>query len=238
MSERAKVGLLGVALMVLVAGVGSLQAAKPAPPQPPPPPLPPPSVTYVWDEAKGGWYDAGRKLVWGYAPPTYTGSLTSFPYATNQAANYAQVLLQESANLLVDGDYYMQLSIDWYADGDALRGAYYYNRAVQAWADSPLFADAAEIAAQHGNWRLPTKDEAVDAVAKGLFTYGPNGFDSYDCSPAAGLQPLGSSRLNWTSTTGKKNGIQCAWAFAADGGLILAGQSGSAIEYLVVRSVP
>lgn len=238
-----------------VCGLGiasTLEAAKPAPPPPPPPP-PNPAAIYVWREDLGGWLDTSRNLIWGYSLSQSRSMSFSYNGAVNAGANYAlhlsdEAVFREGRGVYCEtqGDNNLALAIQAEAAGDLDLAAYHYDRADRYYAladtyfaDAVAFLDASDLAGQYNNWRIPTKAEALDAVSKGLFTYGVDGFNSYDCSPAVGNQGLSyGSRASWTADTQKVGGKPGAWAFWPGGGTSLVTQTSGCDTFHVRTYVP
>jgi hypothetical protein len=219
--------LLFTAVAAAAGVLSSLQAAKPTAPPPPPPP-PDPFVIYEWRPELGGWLDKQTNLVWGYSSFAATGSWSTFSWANGVAADYSGMLSDAADALEARADYSQGKANDNYAlweqaviDGDEVDEAYYWDRYVRyqaladaQYADVPEFQEAALDAAQFTNWRLPSKAEAVDALNKGLFSYGAGKFNSYDCSPGLGNQGLANGGVTtWTSDTAKTGGKAGAWVF-------------------------
>jgi hypothetical protein len=223
-----------------------LPAAKPTPPPPPPPPANPFEIYEDRRADLGGWLDTERNLIWGYSLVQTRNNNCSYSGAQWFAQNYADQLaaevdvrLERAAYNQDQGDVNQALGDQALADGDLALADYYYGRAdlryalaEQYAADAVAFDDAAVVADQFTNWRVPTKVEAVDASAKGLFTYGEGGFNSWDPSPATGMQSL--PVMVFTNDLSKNR--QNAWAFfPADGGTMLTSVN-SSIDCIVVRT--
>jgi hypothetical protein len=202
--------------------VSEAYGGKPKPPPPPPPP-PNPFVIYQWRPDLGGWLDTQTNLVWGYSFNDLQGHGITQSMAVDAAADYANVLydmalalsaqadqeedhadwqMEQGDIALANGD--PELAADWYAAAEANYAE------AQALRDSIPFVEAAGDVADQFTWRLPTKAESQTALTNGLFTYGPNGFDSYDSSPLIGFQ-IPWNVLTWTSTK-TSNGRNC-WAY-------------------------
>lgn len=231
MPQLRRAHLAAMCCFTIVAA-GALSSAFAGKPQPPPPN---PFLIYEWRPDLGGWLDTQTNLVWGYSfwdlQGTSTGSGYAIPQwlAADAAANYADMLYQRAYEglpasadqteahadwqveqgdiALANGD--PELAADWYAAAEANYARAQYEREV----DIPNFEAAADVASQF-TWRLPTQQEGQRALDNGLFTYGPNGFDSYDASPHGGFQLLFWSGA-WSSTT-RRNGRE-AWTYRQDG---------------------
>jgi hypothetical protein len=100
--------------------------------------------------------------------------------------------------------------------------------------------NAANVAVQYTNWRMPTLDEARDAMAKKLFVYGPGGLNGYQSVPS--LVPVAGGWLvhaHWTSTAGKpiRGGFPSGYVYVpATGDYGLLGQNSPAAGCIVVRT--
>lgn len=190
-----------------------LEAGKPKPPPPPPDP----ATIYQWRPELGGWLDTTRNLVWGYNTfPDVLGYGITLNMAIQRAATYPGMLYDMGLRLEGDADYYDDLgdrytvrANEYLAAGDLVNAQKYFDQANGAYAQAdekrasiPACVAAGDAASQFNNWRVPTEAEALDAIAKRLFTYGAGGFNGYDHSPYLGLQP-DTNNANWTTTLSK-----------------------------------
>ena len=85
---------------------------------------------------------------------------------------------------------------------------------------------------------FPRLDEARDAIATGLFTYGEGGFNSYESAPGSGPGVAYDDVLRWSSTlsSNKKYGFTRRWVWRP-----LSGDTGeipetSSIDVIFVRT--
>lgn len=223
--------------------MASVEAAKPAPPPPPPPPNP--AAIYQWRPELGGWLDTQRNLVWGYQLTAVVNGGFSYDGAIATAPNYAIRLATAAddydvrgTNMLAQADNYQALGDAAYAAGDYELADEYYFQADRRYVRAQEYFDSADIAlaaavnaAQFNNWRIPMKDEAVDASWKGLFSRGATGFNSFDSSPYVGFQQE-NNVPNWTSTLSGKN----VWAYYPVSGSTAAISKSSLIGAIVVRT--
>jgi len=213
------VPILGVFVLSLA------HAGKPTPPPPPPPPDP--ATIYEWKPELGGWLDKSRNLIWGYTPTSFEGTNASYQWAVDTVkTNYATMLLNTAVNMQAHAQYCLdrsEIEFDLAEEAAAIEDwegeAYHLNRAYgylalrdRDLANIPEFQYAGAVASQYTNWRLPTKDEASDALNKGLFRYGPGGLNGYDCSPAVGNQ---ETYRNWFTLTSTLKGTS-VWVFLPD----------------------
>lgn len=229
MPRFRRVQLVAMCCLAIVAE-GALSDVYGGKPKNPPPPPPDPALIYQWRPDLGGWLDTQTNLVWGYSFYDMLGTSTGSGYgisqsravtaATNYADNFYEMAdvqlpaaaaeteawadsqVQQGDAALAAGD--VDLANRWYAAAEAN-----YAKA-QADRDSiPLYEAAADVADQF-TWRLPTQQEAQAALANGLFTYGAEGFDSYDASPRIGFT-IPNNVLTWSSTLSKAN--KFAWCY-------------------------
>ncbi len=166
----------------------------------------------------GGWLDTTRNLVLGYNCQPIEGPKNLYG-AKVFAANYDTALTNYAINYLpgqadlneMHADWQMEQGYLYLAAGDEEYAEEWFAAADRNYALAQLQRDsvaptlaAAEVASQF-TWRVPTQDEAVDAMWKGLFTYGEGGLNGYDQDPLLGLQTVyPQSHFTTTLSTNKQ----------------------------------
>jgi hypothetical protein len=224
---------------VLATGLGAAATS----PQPTPPD---PFEIYEWREDLGGWLDTTRNLVWGYDSGGILGYGITYNNAQNFVQNYAATMASTAIQRQNQADESYAQAAYLYSIGH-LEGAQFHEQQGDLYASQAAgLTAAATIASQYTNWRLPSLQEALDAVNKGLFTYSNDqyvdaDFDGYNSVPQ--VPPSGLSYGNipvWSNDVGgnknKIKGRDTAWVY-----LPITGDPGvvtqtSQIPAIVVRT--
>jgi hypothetical protein len=167
----------------------------------------------------GGVLDTETNIVWGYSMGaiediwnySYTASLNvpgRYPACFATAADYHQEY----------GEYCLDQAVL-----DPARADQWEALAAEHLAMVDPLNEAGNFATQYSDWRLPTVEEAREAIAKGIFTAGEGGLNLWTQHPAdATPTPPRGGVLYWTSTYGgKRYGNDTAFAYSAqDGGAV------------------
>jgi len=232
--------LLMSCLILVLEGIcprAGLVAGKPVPPPPPPPPVDP-TLIYEHRPDLGGWLDTSRNLLWGtYSVTVCTGGAEHYDDCAALAADYSGTLTFGAAQYDALSSQYQAFGDQYAVSNPTLAAKYYgYAQDYAAAADELLAnSQAASVVEGANRWRMPSKDEFVDAYNKGMFTYGDGGLNAFDTSPVPGIQPQVAHSLYWTTTPDKGNRSQ--WAYDPPAGLsqsVLT--SGSYLFALAVRN--
>jgi hypothetical protein len=227
-----------ICLVVATGLVADATSPQPTPPDP--------FEIYEWREDLGGWLDTTRNLVWGYDSGGILGYGLTYSLAQNFVQNYAATMASTAIQRQSQADESYARAAYLYSIGE-LEGALWHEQQGDLYASIAAgLAAAAPIASQYTNWRIPSLEEALDAVNKGLFTYSNDqyddaDFDGYNSVPQ--VPPSGLSYGNipaWSNDVGgnknKIKGRDTAWVY-----LPITGEPGvitqtSQIPAIVVRT--
>jgi hypothetical protein len=149
----------------------------------------------------GGVLDTETNIVWGYSMGAIE-DIWSYSYTAslNVPGRYPSCFDAKADDAQAYGEYCLQQAA---IEPDPTRVPLWEAEAAKSFAIVQPLRDAGEIAQQYDNWRLPTVEEAREAIAKGIFTAGSGGLNLWTQHPAdATPTPPRGGALYWTSTYG------------------------------------